>query len=74
MVYSGGALPVGVQRMAFISVLSLFMYNIKRAGSLAIGFINLLASDLTIDLQCDYCRSINEATINITEKEKQNVY
>ena len=34
-----------------------------------------LASDLTIDLRCDYCRSINEDTINVTKKERnKNVY
>jgi len=34
-----------------------------------------LASDLTIGLQCDYCRPINEDTINVTNKERnKNVY
>jgi len=51
------------------------MYSTKKVGSQAIGSINSLASDLTIDLRCDYCRSINEDTINVTKKERnKNVY
>jgi len=75
MAYLVGALHVGAQQMAFILALNLFMYSTKKVGNQAIGSINSLASDLTIGLQCDYCRPINEDTINVTNKERnKNVY